>query len=250
MKKDDSRKIRIVDLQGKSHGVKTRVPALNASILRSQGKMPADGNLFSASPAKQNLAVQNSAQNTSQKGGNFGFNGAVNSGGGEALKNKYAQNNATDAGLQNAKNTADYNTPPTRVLNEDQNSKVKAGDVGGQKVQEVEYDLSDNKGIRQSPKKTAVIAKYKKSKPKVKSSSKKPLQGVYVQTGAFSGLSNAKRSARIMKKYARVQIEESTVSGKKIYRVLLGSFADKNKAGKVIKQIKKDGRDAIIVKKR
>lgn len=252
LKKNNEKRIRIVDLQGKSHGVKTRVPPLNAQILRSQGKMPENGDLFTVAPAS---------------GDNYDFGGTANSQGGEAIKNKYAQDNisATDQGLQNANNTANYNTAPTlnpestpmstHSLNDVPDSKVKAGDmVVEQEIQEVEYDLSDNKNVKQSPKKTAVIATYSKEPVKKKVVAKETestsvLHGNYVQTGAFSSLNNAKRSARTMKGYAKVQIEESTIAGKTVYRVLLGSFSSQDAALATIRKIKGDGYDAIFVKK-
>lgn len=249
--KGDSKKIRIVDLQGKSHAVKTKVPELNAQILESQGKLKQEENMFgdfsngrqdSGGLAAQDLANQQSASQTL-------VNQALENQ--ELPKNKYATADYDAASMELAKQNSQQNyqgqsssdaAKPVEI----KPSKIAAGTFASDKVVEVEYDLSDSK----EPKKKFNMAASSAKNEVFSDVLASHLKGIFVQTGAFSTMGNAKKSLSAMQKFAKVQIEESANGDQKIYRVLLGPFSNKAKASQVIAKIKRVGHEAIIVRKK
>lgn len=273
----ETKKVRIVDLQGKSHGVKTRVPALNAQILRSQGRVVNDGDFNSYS------------QTSRQSDDAFAFNGAVASESDKAIKNKYAAADYDAASVelvsQNTQLSQISAAPKPTVIKEADYSKVNAGASNDDEPVEIEYDLSDIKDTRNAPtapskmnesnsslsNKTFVLKKYKAPESSSSALSKKPskasyaapkaatkivesraergLSGTFVQTGAFSSMKNAEKSVVSMRQFGKAQVEESSYKGQKIFRVLLGSFASTSEANQTVRKVKSAGYDAIIVRK-
>lgn len=241
--KGDTKKIRIVDLQGKSHAVKTKVPELNAQILESQGKLQQEESMFG------------DASNGQQGGGNLVAQDLTNQGmpNQEPVQNKYptADYNAASLELakQNSQQIAQAQSDaamPTEI----KPSKISAGTFSADKVVEVEYDLSDSKKSKKKFKMASAPAKHEVSADASAETSTGVLKGIFVQTGAFSTMNNAEKSSSAVQKFAKVQIEESANGDQKIYRVLLGPFANKAKANQVIAKIKKTGHEAIIVRKK
>jgi len=239
--KGDTKKIRIVDLQGKSHAVKTKVPELNAQILESQGKLQQEESMFGdASNGQQgrNLVAQDLANQ-----------GMPNQ---EPVQNKYPTADYNEASLELAKQNSQQiaqaqsdATMPTEI----KPSKIEAGSFASDKVVEVEYDLSDSKKSKKF-KMASAPAKHEVLADTLAETSNGVLKGIFVQTGAFSTMNNAEKSSSAVKKFAKVQIEESVNGDQKIYRVLLGPFSNKTKANQVIAKIKKAGHEAIIVRKK
>jgi cell division protein FtsN len=243
--KGSGKKIRIVDLQGKSHAVKTKVPELNAQILESQGRLVQQENIFANNSENQVVALNEITQNA-------------------VVENnvKTTENNAQDINIQNSAEsnqkivtenqnkypTADYKAAEIELANQKAKSedstlsnkiKVSAGNVFDNKETEVEYDLSKVKKEK----------KLEKKDKKITDSSNNILSGIYVQTGAFSNIENAQKDESFVKKYAKSQIEESSSNDKKIFRVFLGPFSNKTEANKIINKLKADNHDAVIVKR-
>jgi len=240
--KGDTKKIRIVDLQGKSHAVKTKVPELNAQILESQGKL------------QQEESVFGDASNGQQGGGNLVAQDLANQGmpNQEPVQNKYPTADYNEASLELAKQNSQQiaqvqsdATMPTEI----KPSKIAAGSFASDKVVEVEYDLSDSKKSKKF-KMASDPAKHEVLADPLAETSNGVLKGIFVQTGAFSTMNNAEKSSSAVQKFAKVQIEESANGDQKIYRVLLGPFSNKTKANQVISKIKKVGHEAIIVRKK
>ncbi len=240
--KGDTKKIRIVDLQGKSHAVKTKVPELNAQILESQGKLQQEESMFG------------DASNGQQGGGNLVAQDLANQGmpNQEPVQNKYPTADYNEASLELAKQNSQQiaqvqsdTTMPTEI----KPSKIAAGSFASDKVVEVEYDLSDSKKSKKF-KMASDPAKHEVLADALAETSNGVLKGIFVQTGAFSTMNNAEKSSLAVQKFAKVQIEESANGDQKIYRVLLGPFSNKTKANQVISKIKKVGHEAIIVRKK
>jgi len=231
--KGSGKKIRIVDLQGKSHAVKTKVPELNAPILESQGQLGQQQNLF-ANGAEGAVVTQDITAAPAEN----------------ALQNNAIENN----GVQNlAANdapkypTADYKAAEVELADQKKSQdslavKVSAGDSN--KEPEVVYDLAKVKKTKK------VLKNVETSNDSSAVNSANGLKGIYVQTGAFSSMENATKDVESVGKFAKSQIEESTLGDKKIYRVLLGSFSTKAEAAKVIKKLKAANHDSVIVKKK
>ncbi len=234
--KGDTKKIRIVDLQGKSHAVKTKVPELNAQILESQGKLWQEERMFGDT-------------SNGQQGSNLVAQDLANQ---EPAQNKYPAADYNAASLELAKQNSQQiaqvqsdATMPTEI----KPSKIAAGSFDSDKVVEVEYDLSDSKKSKKF-KMASAPAKHEVLADPLTETSNGVLKGIFVQTGAFSTMNNAEKSSSAVQKFAKVQIEESANGDQKIYRVLLGPFSNKTKANQVIAKIKKAGHEAIIVRKK
>jgi cell division protein FtsN len=247
----DSKKIRIVDLQGKSHALKTRVPELNAPILQSQGKLQQQENMFENSTASSSYNNQNNDNFSYQQPTEVNEAPLVE-------QNKYAtadyQAASSELAMQNAQLQGTVNTPQSPNT---QYANVAAGKVAEEEIKEI--DITDSTKSKKSFGKASVLAKHKvaakRSNKKVavpssQESYSSDLSGIFVQTGAFSTLGNAEKSALKMQKFSKTQIEESEVQGKKFYRVLLGPFSNKTKAKQMVSKIKGTGHDAIIVRKK
>lgn len=212
-KKDEQPQIRIVDLQGKSHPIVTKVPELNAKVLASQGEQTIAP---IAMETKKPIQI------------------------GEIKYQNYQDQN-----LANAKATNDFprdlplgqtKTPNEQTSQNDE--MIQAGVKEKDRV--VEYDLSENKTIL-NPKKST-----KKNTGK-KSLANNSGANFFVQVGSFSTRASAESTLKKMQKYHSGEVE--VVEGEKtIYRSLLGPFSNKTAALGLVKKIKSAGQDAIIVK--
>ena len=188
---------------------------MNAQILESQGRTPTNSINGDAQYAQRSVQAPQASQNR-------GVTPTAIPTATPTEANKYATADYKAASSE----LAMQNPELQNTLNS--NSKTTVGTVFAEKEVEVEYDLSDSK--KSPTKKSSGRKSFGKSKSlgthKIASISN--LKGTFVQTGAFSTLRNAKKSSEIMKKFAKVQIEESKGSNKNIYRVLLGPFFQQN----------------------
>lgn len=226
-KKDQQPQIRIVDLQGKSRSVHTKVPELNVQAMAAQGKIAPDSNPYLVTPNSASANQQNAAQNNSDFGA-FSSNAIEQT----------LQPNSQEAAAQNQNVEVAQN-----------NSLINQSDSSEEKV--VQYDLSKSeekpleKKVETKKSTNSTAKKSSKKSSSVATSSK----GVFVQVGSFSVFSNATKSLARMKKFNKGFIEK--VEGDKtIYRVLLGPFPNKTKASTMVQKIKKSGHDAIVVRNR
>lgn len=263
--KNKETKLRIVDLQGKPHNIKTRTPELNAQFLQSQAM-------------QQNQAFTTDSANSTNYMMPDNANAAV------ANVNNYSQNQANVAQPQNKYANADYDEASKNVVEKTLQTPVNSSSVNqnsvspnqansnaiiaantpqniaqngeakilatiGQKQESEVEEVS----LNESPK-TENLAKksaIKKSAKLAKKSSKKVANaGYFVQVGAFSSEFNAENSLAEMKKFSDGKVEEAEAGDKKIYRALLGPFSDKNKALNLMNEIKNSGHDAVIVKRK
>jgi cell division protein FtsN len=216
-KKDDQPQIRIVDLQGKSHPVVTKVPELNAKALAAQGQQNSSPIIVES---KKPIQV------------------------GEVKYQNYQDQN-----LANAQATSQF-PQGTKQLNQEQPGQnddlIQAGKKDEDQV--VEYDLTENKTILSPKKSGKKTAEKKSSSKKSEAKSGAGSKGKYfVQVGSFSTRLRAQAVLEKMQKYHSGKIE--VIEGEKtIYRSLLGPFPTKEKALELSQEIKSDGHDAIIVK--
>jgi len=208
-KKDDQPQIRIVDLQGKSHPVVTKVPELNAKVLAAKGD-------------QTNFPIINETKKPVQVG-----------------EIKYQ--NYQDQNLANAQATSQFPQGSSQLIKEEnaQNDElIQAGKKDEDQV--VEYDLNESKTIL-NPKKSAKKTGSKKSLT-ADSGGK-----FFVQVGSFSSRARAEATLEKMQNFHSGKIE--VVEGEKtIYRSLLGPFSNKIKAREMVKKITSTKQDAIIVK--
>ncbi len=253
--KSSEKKIRLVDMQGKAHDVKTRVPELNVGLLKSQNVQNSQsqsfssGNLYSNPiPNQENYGAQTnpSAQQSLNKY--------------ETADYAEASANIIEQTLQAPQNSnSKVVTSDTNFKNND--SSVKANVDNGPKIlatigQKQESDVAEY-SLNESAKKDEVSnSKIKKSQKKIFTSAKKgkiskkavSSSGFFVQVGAFSNSANAETSLSEMQKFSDGKIEEADLNDKKLYRVLLGPISSKSKALQLMNEIKNSGHDAVIVR--
>lgn len=128
-KNDQQTKIRIVDLQGKSHPVTTKTPELNNQALALQGNAQSGYNKFSNEQKKDEIS--------SQKNSDFGTNSS------ETIQKT----------LQNYQ-------PPA----ENPDDKMLTAGAAENKDQAVEYDLSDEAVKEKKPAKSKAVKKIAEKK--------------------------------------------------------------------------------------
>ncbi len=229
-KDDQQTKIRIVDLQGKSRPVITRMPELNAQALvaQGQGRGLEERRLDSPNSQSQQTNLQ-SQQNLAQAT----FPPLAPT----------APAGVTSRDIQFAESTSSL---PTNNQATDEVVKAK------EKV--VQYDLAkeyeDAKPVQALKEEVPVEKKSLAKKGKfiiVKNSQSQ--SGIFVQVGSFGNAGNAKIALEEMEKFHKGSVVK--VDGEKvIYRALLGPFATKAKAKMMVTKIKNSGHDAIIVRNR
>lgn len=210
--KDEQTKIRIVDLQGKSHPVVTRIPELNAQAMASQGV-----------PQNSNRQVNNQTYSD--------------------ISSQTLQQTMQTQPSPSARQNMTLVQPETDAS---QNPMVVAGVAKPEEQQVVEYDLSKSE-VAEKPEKSKKVA-AKKSSPKEKAlaatSGKKKF---FVQVGSFTNQGNADNALDEMKKFHSGKVE--VIEGDKtVYRVLVGPFPNKAKANEMVKKINNSGHDAILVR--
>lgn len=229
--KSEQPKIRIVDLHGKPHSVKMRTPELNMQALAAQGNL-----------TEEKIQLQQQKEVTQTDA---------------IASNKYAGN--VGASSEAIRNTLQTPTDPQRAAIQNEDSMVDESDFvtasEGQKSKEVvEYSLSDGKKSKTKTAKPAAAESVEEqgvvTDQDVAISKKQ--KGIFVQTGSFSTMQHAKNSLATIEKFStktsKAKIEEAQSGEKTVYRVLIGPFANKQKASAMVAKLKKSGHQAIIIK--
>ena len=224
-KNDPQTKIRIVDLQGKSHPVATRIPDLNTQVLASQGRLQEEQTVIKNSTTDPNSQLPNPSDNSAFSSQNL----------------TAPQSNPSQAPIIPVVN----NQVPTNPSQTVQSPNVMISGGSAQKEQTIEYDLSKPDEAEMAPSKKV---KFKVGqKAVVSESAAGKTKGFFAQVGSFSTMNSADKTLAAMKKFHKGQIE--IVDGDKtIYRVLLGPFPNRTKANEVVKKIKTSGHEAILVR--
>lgn len=230
-KDNQETKIRIVDLQGKSRPVITRMPELNAQALVAQSRVFEEKKLDYPNPQAQQNNLQ-SQQDLAQA--TFP----------PLAPTAPAGVNPRDVQFAESTNSLPTNNPA-------------AVEVMKAKEKVVQYDLAkeyEDEKPRQALKEETSIEK----KPSTNSAKKgkfiivknsESQRGIFVQAGSFGNAGNAKIALEEMEKFHKGSVVK--VDGEKpIYRVLLGPFKTKAKAKMMVTKIKNSGHDAIIVRNR
>jgi rare lipoprotein A len=74
------------------------------------------------------------------------------------------------------------------------------------------------------------------------------LSGFYVQTGAFSTMTNAERQRGAIGTYGISEVSQASANGREVYRVRLGPYTTSEAAGIVADRLKRSGYgDARVV---
>jgi cell division protein FtsN len=231
-KDDQKTKIRIVNMQGKPGKVITKVPDLNLQAMASQNRLKQEQMNFQSSAATktdpQQQLAQNPADNSDIRDQNLAEPPSF---GQPVLQNKVESPQRL----------------PQKEVSQKTDLLVGAGTMSD-KSQTVEYDFSKLK--------KTTTDKLANDKIKEGTGTKKIItkKGVavkarifFVQVGSFSKLSNANNLLDSMQKFYPGKVETVTAE-KTIYRVLLGPFSSRKKAGEIIKKITASGTKAILVR--
>lgn len=218
-------KLRIVDLQGNPHSVQMRTPELNMQALAAQGNLSEEK--IKAQPRSAD-APQETVMANNKYGKDFGASSI------EAIKNTMQ--------LPTGQQQAPADSAPT-VTEAD---ILTAGDGAKNKDQTIEYNLSKN---RKAPATKAAMTEESADQDVAVTKKQK---GIFVQTGSFSVMQHAKNSIAKIEKFTSnttpAKIEEAQYNSKTVYRVLIGPFPNKQKAGAMVAKLTKAGHQAIIVK--
>ncbi len=229
-KNDPQTKIRIVDLQGKSHPVATRIPDLNTQVLASQGRLKEEQAVIKNSTTEPNSQFSNPSDNSAFLNQNLAAS---------------QPNPSQVPAVPVVNNQFPTNQPQPTQFQPTQSSNVMISGGSAQKEQTVEYDLSKPD---EAEMKSGKKVKFKVGqKIAVSESEAGKTKGFFAQIGSFSTMNNADKTLASMKKFHKGQIE--IVDGDKtIYRVLLGPFPNRAKANEMVKKIKTSGHEAILVR--
>lgn len=214
-KNDQPPKLRIVDLDGKSHSVVTKVPELNKQAMMSQGVYN-----------QQSSAFQNNPTSTSQE------------------QNIAAS--APDYGTVSSEIVQQTLQPKPQIQPTPEQEQMVA--AGKQSEEAIEYDLSKPE---EDAKPEVKVAEPKKPAKKIsisKVSSKTSNKGLFVQVGSFASISNANNTLEKMSAFHKGKVVETTAGDKTIYRVLLGPFTSKPKALALVKKITDSGHEAVLMR--
>jgi cell division protein FtsN len=207
-KNNQEPRIKIVDLDGKSHNMVTKIPELNKRAMASQEMAASSQFNIPQNNSNEMAAPNNVSQNL--------------------------ENSAPDYGI-------DFSQSPQKQSNEKEKIVVSAG-VQSKEVAEYDFSKPEEEKIVEPTKEVAQKSTGKKSLP---SESRKAQKGIFVQVGSFSNLENAKQTLALMQKFHKGKIED--VKGKTtIHRVLLGPFSTKTKAQAVLKKITASGHEAVL----
>lgn len=233
-KNNEPPQIRIVDMQGKTHNVVTKIPELNSQALASQGMQERQ--------AQNNFLVNQQAASKQNVMREADFGAASSQSIQQTLQ---PQQFSKPSPRENEKDTA----------NSVDNAVVVAGSgVAASNAETIEYDLSETKAapqeedekpqVKKSAKKVTAKKHKAEAAPVVASKGGKKF---FVQVGSFTNRGNADNSLSEMKKFHSGKIE--VVEGEKtVYRVLLGPFPNKAKATAMVSKITNTGHAAILVR--
>ncbi len=219
-------KLRIVDLQGNPRNIQMRTPELNMQALAAQGNLSEEK--IKSQPRKADLP-QETPIASNKYNNDFGASSI------DAIKN------TMQLPVDPQKNTS-ANAPEITEAD-----ILSAGATTQNQNSVIEYTLNKGNNPRSQG---APIADTTDITADVAISAKQ--KGIFVQTGSFSVLQHAKNSIAKIEKFASkassIKIEEAQSQNKTVYRVLIGPFANKQKANAVVSKLTKAGHQAIIVK--
>jgi rare lipoprotein A len=86
------------------------------------------------------------------------------------------------------------------------------------------------------------------SGPTIASLAAHPAAGFFVQTGAFSTMTNAERQRGLISSYGTTEISQGSAGGREVFRVRLGPYTTSDAAGIVADRLKRSGYgDARVV---
>ncbi len=228
-KKSDDVEIRLVNLEGKSRKMQTRVPDLNLKALADQANLKNNSN---------NFLVANNQQANEPKNESLPQPNLVRD-------NSY---NNIDSQQNQQQNQQDFGQFSSKTVQYSFGQEEKFEEIPSQ----VSYDLSKDENNKEINEVTPTATKnpnLTKSNPSSTLSKNPDKKEIYVQVGAFSNENNAKNFLKFMKKFSSGQIEKNKTSNGFIHRVLLGPMENVDKANNTIKDIKNSGHDAILIRK-
>ncbi len=250
LKKDNDVEIRLVNLDGQSRKMNTRIPTLNLKALSDQGK------LYSTT---SNITTVNNlykSQNTDIDA--------------RYIENRIpSQNLVRDTSYNNQDNFKTLE-PEMKTLEDDaleDDNKQNFGDFSSQFVQnlaqknlqneqitEVNYDLgSDQENAEKEQNSLDEPLNMDTTKNKEKDNKLITFDSykkeIYVQVGSFSKESNARNFLKFMKKFNKGEIQQVKTKTGIVHRVLLGPMDNPKRANDIMIQIKNAGHDAILFRK-
>ncbi len=238
----DQPKIRIVDLEGKSHPIVTKTPELNVQALAMQGKAPEQVRFYNDTP-KNTPSYGNLIEQTLQIPQNQQKATAISQG--QKIQTPIIQ--AQDNQQQNTSigQTQDnQQIAATQTLQKPQENSQDFAEAQNQ--QSIEYDLvspTEDQKTKTNEKPLKIIFKKEAKSPVTGS---KKIKGFFVQIGSFSNEISADEMLKKASKFGKGHVELS--EDKKLYRALLGPAKNKPAAQALLKKVKASGYEAVLKK--
>jgi cell division protein FtsN len=236
--------IRLVSIDGKPSNIQPKIPSFNAKVLQKNqneslsevedskiknidNQKVAPVKIVSKKELKQEPILLEGKKETNQN---------------NQLKN--STNKANDINSQNSKiiNEINYDLSKKSNLNIENKNLVQNNAI----AEPFQNKLAKNDSeTRIMFKNRYVLTQLDQNK--VKNNKMSNVKGkIFIQTGSFSTIDNAKKSLNSNKKFfSNGKIEES--SDGKVHKVLIGPFKTRQQALKIIEKIKKTGQDAIML---
>lgn len=253
---DNKPQIRIVDLNGKPHNVKTRMPQLNAEAIAKINENNNSSNRQVQNSDKRIVADNHSATLNANSYGQYQADQQDESG--KFDPSGYQVQNVE---LNNIDNKAVSEPKSTNVQAA---AVAESGDKSDQGSKRFDFTSEQSNQSNQLANNSLLInansgkKSFKFGGSKVKASQeteqkiikvKNNTHGIFVQTGVFSSASRADHNLHQVSAFHKGEVEEVAADGKKLYKVLIGPFANKKQAQIVIKKLSKSGQKSFIVKK-
>lgn len=228
-------KIRVVNLEGKVAPVNIKTMDLNVEALQQQGKVRSKYIVSNSPPNNANqqnerLASEANIRNNIDLGTPQPENNFTKIVEEKSIKNEIFATKVED----------ENKAPLIYKLQNDSTKEVDNVFLDSDK-ESIEIDLSKEVVAKKTPEKKAKKTVAKKSKAKA-------TKEYFVQVGSFGSQENANYKLSDMKKFHSGEVKQKMVNGAITNRVLLGPFADKNNARKLLNEVKNSGHEAILIK--
>jgi cell division septation protein DedD len=256
--------IRIVDLNGKPHQVKTRVPELNAEII---SKIHQNNNFVSNTPQLRNQKIADNV--APQNPGQYNKVTTANkiSPATELEKSEPEKFDGSGYAVQNTNQDKSVDLGGADNLADDdkQGRNIDYKDFDNQQTA-LNTELNSRQSLNQSQNNVLLNEPKENNSKSFKFSGSKisagnnnfnsniaprinTTHGIFVQTGLFSSADNANQNLKRVSAFYKAMIEESVAGDKKSYRVLIGPFSNKKQAQIMIKKLSKSGQKSFLVEK-
>jgi cell division protein FtsN len=251
-------KIRIVDLNGKSHPVIMRTPEMNSQALSSQKIVLANQNSSNISQREEAQVTKSLPKKNSLTQEKDEFADISSRSIRETLQMEPQPKNEIFSQNQNQslpKYKGQQDQPKYSLDTSDKKFSTALNNSDENRVLDKEYDLSKTSAdiTTRSPgaqNNTKIFNKNIQESREVfvVKGSKNSTKKFFVQVGSFMNEASAHDALSEVKKFHSGRVSQVSRGEKKVYRAVIGPFKNKIEAEKTLQKLTKSGHEAILVK--